>query len=101
MALHVQGTVEVVTGVRVPVSIAERSHDEKLPLSRSPNPHRQPEVGTLPDRHRVPMLTGYRLEFHQPDFGVGRTALPRLLEEAPPHRQLPWRRRRRVDGLIP
>ena len=38
MALHVQGAVEVITRVRVPVLIAARQHDEKLANPRTPNP---------------------------------------------------------------
>src|SRR5258706_8658431 len=47
------------------------------------------------------MFTRDRLELHQPDLGDRRAALPPLLKEAPPRRQLLRHRRRRIDGLIP
>src|SRR5713101_2548497 len=38
MALHVKGSVEVVTHVRVPLPITAWHHDEELTLRRTPNP---------------------------------------------------------------
>ena len=40
IALHVYIAVEVVAGMRVPVSITHRMHYEKLPFLRTPNPQR-------------------------------------------------------------
>jgi hypothetical protein len=47
------------------------SMTKKLVLPRAPNPQCQPEIGALSERNRVPMFTGDRLEFHQPDTGRG------------------------------
>ena len=76
----VQCTVETVTGVRVPVSITERSHDEKLPLSRPPNPHRQPEVGTPLTATAYRSSPGTGWSFISPTFGLA--ALRCLFEKA-------------------
>lgn len=68
MALYVTSSIDVITCVDAPVSIAPRQHNEKLALRRTPNPECQPEIGALPDRDRVPMLTDDWPERHPSDL---------------------------------
>jgi hypothetical protein len=80
VAFHVQGAVETVTRVNVPLSITSREHDKKLALPRTLYPECESEVGEVSDYHCVPILTGDRLKLHQSHFGIHDAALPRFLE---------------------
>ena len=102
MTLHVQRAIEVIGRVRVPFSITHRPHDKKLALCcRTPNPQHEPQISAFLDCYCVLNFSWDRLELHQSDLGIRRTALAHVLEDAPPARQLLPRQHRRIDSLIP
>jgi hypothetical protein len=49
----VQGSVEVIACVRIPVWLAARLEDEKLALRRTTDPQRQPEVIAFAERNGI------------------------------------------------
>src|SRR5262249_6607490 len=95
-----QGAVEMVAGVVVPLLITTRHEDKKLPLTRTPDPQGQPKIRPLVDGHGVAMFTGDRLKPHQPELWIGSAAPSCVVKKPSPHRQVLGRCRCRVHALI-
>jgi hypothetical protein len=53
MAFLVERPIEVIARMCIPIAITARVHDEYLALARAPDPHRQPKISPVSDRHRV------------------------------------------------
>jgi hypothetical protein len=95
-ALPMQRPVDVIAGVRIPIPITSRDHDEKFALWGTFDPQREPEVFFVAKRNRIPMLTWHAgRELHQPYFGGGRHY---LIEIASPH--FPLGTSRWVNALV-